>query len=133
MGMLNRATVTVLLGCLLAAPGLAQHPMLRVHENHLRTKALSSVMPKFPAKARKAKATGVAVSRITVDESGQVIAVEILEAPHPSIGDELTQTLFKWRFTPFVMRGKLYRARGKLTFYFVKDKQGIRVENPHPW
>lgn len=133
----NRALVAVLLGCLLAASARAQQTAeqltIRVHENHLRTKALSSVMPKFPAKARKAKATGVAVGKITVDESGQVIIVEILEAPHKSIENELKRALFQWRFTPFIVRGKPYRARGKLTFYFVQDKHEASVENPRPW
>lgn len=105
----------------------------RVHENHLRTKAISSVMPKFPAAARKGKASGAAVAQITVDGEGRVVNVEVLEAPHPSINEAVKEALYKWRFAKFTVKGKPLRVRGKLTFYFVNEKKGARVENPHPW
>lgn len=105
----------------------------RVHENHLRTKAISSFMPRFPKAAKKARSSGVAVAQIIVNEFGQVIDVQILEAPHPAIGDAVKEALYRWRFTPFSVKGQALKVRGKMTFYFVNDKRGTRVENPYPW
>jgi TonB family protein len=113
--------------------GTAQEVKARVHENHLRTKAVASVMPKFPEPARRLKTSGVAVAQIFVDESGQVMNVQILEAPHPSIEESVKEALYKWRFAKFTIKGKPLKVRGKMTFYFVNDKNGARVENPYPW
>jgi TonB family protein len=104
-----------------------------VHENHLRTKAIASLMPKFPAVAKKEKISGVAVAKITVNGDGQVANVQILEAPHPSIEQAVKEALYKWRFAKFSIKGKPIIAIGKMTFYFVNDKRGARVENPYPW
>lgn len=112
---------------------LSQEIRGHVHENHLRTKAIASVMPKFPNAAKKKKINGVAVAQITVDETGQVINVEVLEAPHPSIEEAVKEALYQWRFAIFSVKGKPFKAIGKMTFYFVNDKKGARVENPYPW
>ena len=113
--------------------GAPQELKARVHENHLRTKAVVSFMPKFPAAARREKAGGVAVAQITVDQEGRVSNVEVLEAPHPSIREAVKEALYRWRFSRFTIKGKALTVRGKLTFYFVNEKTGARVENPRPW
>jgi protein TonB len=90
-------------------------------------------MPKFPSAAKKKKISGVAVAQIFVDGSGVVTNVEMLESPHPSIAEAVKAALFKWRFGPVTVKGKPWKVRGKMTFYFVLDKKGVRVENPYPW
>ncbi|HET8671560.1 MAG TPA: energy transducer TonB [Candidatus Saccharimonadales bacterium] len=131
--MLLKTAAYALFALLLSGISLPQEQTGRVHENHLRTKAIASVMPKYPNAAKKKSINGVAVAQISVDESGQVTNVEILEAPHPSIGDAVKEALYKWRFAPVTVKGKPWKVRGKMTFYFVKDKKGARVENPYPW
>jgi TonB family protein len=110
-----------------------QEVRARVHENHLRTKAVASFMPKFPEAARREKVGGVAIAQVTVNHEGRVSNVEVLEAPHPSIKEAVREALYRWRFSKFAIKGKPLTVRGKLTFYFVNVKTGARVENPRPW
>ncbi|HEX8847742.1 MAG TPA: energy transducer TonB [Pyrinomonadaceae bacterium] len=131
--MLPKIMASLFFSLVLGGMNSVQEIRGHVHENHLRTKAIASYMPKYPDVAKKEKISGVAVARITVDESGQVAKVEILEAPHPSIEEAVKEALYKWRFAKFTIKGKPLKAIGKMTFYFVNDKRGARVENPYPW
>lgn len=106
---------------------------IRAHEFYLRKKAITSVVPKYPLAARKDNASGVAVSQITIDENGQVLNVEVLQSPHPSIEAEVKEALYKWRFSKFTINGKPYKTTGKLTFYFIIEKGRARVEGPNPY
>ena len=110
-----------------------QTPMgIRYSEGILRKKATKSVMPKYPDEAQKKGIQGVAVAQLYVDEKGDVIKAEVLEAPDSSTKQAVAEATSQWKFTPSTMKGEPIRFRGKLTFYFVIEDGEARVENPKP-
>lgn len=111
----------------------SQTKLLKVHEFSIRSKATTSFKPEYPAAAKKAKAAGVVVAQIFADGDGNVSDVKVLEAPHSSIEEAVKRALFKWKIKPYTIKGEAVRVTAKLTFYYVIDKNGSRVENPKPF
>lgn len=101
------------------------------YEQTLRERALKSVMPEYPAEAKRAGAKGVVVTLVQIDERGLVSGVEVLEAPHPSIGRAAASAVRQWAFKPFQMPAAGACVEGKLTFYYVIEDDGrAYVRNP---
>jgi TonB family protein len=105
---------------------------IRVGEDGMRKSASKTVMPSYPEEALKKREQGVAVIELVYDGKGDVVSTSVLEAPSTSIGDALVRALKQWKFVPSKKQdGTAVSIRGKLTFYFVIDKEGNgRVENP---
>jgi TonB family protein len=101
-----------------------------VAENSLRRNAIKTVIPKYPKEAIKARASGVAVTEITISEDGSVIDVKILETPHKSINGSMTEALKQWKFHPAKLKGKPQKITGKITYYFVLGNKEAKVESP---
>jgi len=109
----------------------AQTPKkITVGEMDLRKNAIKKVVPNFPPKALKAKASGVAVAQINISEDGLVLDVQILESPHKSIDLAMIEALKQWKFYSFYLKGKPQKVTGKITFYFVIENQRGGVESP---
>jgi len=70
------------------------------------------------------------VAEIDVDESGNVIAARILEAPDDDIGGAVVKAVQQWKFQSVMVEGRPARVNSKLTFYFVAQKGKAWVENP---
>ena len=103
---------------------------ITVTEQALRHYAIKTVMPKYPAAARRKGAQGVVVAQLEVNEQGGLNKIEVLEAPDPSIEEAVRQAISEWRFKPATIGGKAVPLRGKLTFYYVIEKGKGRVKNP---
>lgn len=105
--------------------------IVRIAEKPLRKMARKTVMPDYPKEARKRGGKGVAVAQLEIDENGDVVKVEVLEAPDPLIYSAVESAVKAWKFNAATVkdRGRV-RVQGKLTFYFIIDKLGARVENP---
>lgn len=104
-----------------------------VHESTLRKYATKVVMPSYPENARKRGAQGVVVAQVDVNEQGDVTKVEILEAPDPSIGEVVSDSIKRWKFKTPTIKGKAVRIKGKLTFYYKLENKVGRVENPRQY
>src|SRR5688572_18184094 len=86
-----------------------------VSEVAFRRLAIRKVMPGFPEEAIKAKAQGVAVARVRLDEKGEIHSLEILQAPHESIARATADAVKNWAFyfdskkeeKPICISGKL--------------------------
>ena len=91
----------------------------RMSEKSLRKIAKATTKPLFPEDAIRQRQTGVAVAKMTIDESGSVFKVEVLEAPNETIGASLTKALLEWRFEPNEINGRPTKLTGKVTYYFV--------------
>lgn len=103
---------------------------ISVTERALRGRAIKVVPPAYPKESQKGKATGVAVVQLDIDDKGEVTEVEVLEAPDSFIRTAVTDACRLWTFRPTTVQGESVHVRGKLTFYYVLDSKGARVENP---
>lgn len=101
-----------------------------VAEETLRSYAIEVVMPSYPSRTKRHHVRGVAVVHLDVNEKGDVVGVEVLEAPHPLVSQTVTEAVRQWKFKPPTIRGKAVPIRGKLTFYYVVKKGKGTVENP---
>lgn len=93
--------------------------VVRIHEQSVRTSALSAALPAYPIQST---ACGVAVAAFELQPDGQVLTRTILEAPDEDTRRSLEQALETWRFRPIgdaqdTERGVVFS--GKVTFYFV--------------
>ena len=78
----------------------------------------------------KARAQGVAVCELIIDERGNVIELKVLETPHAQIGEAVIRAVKQWKFKSMLGEDTTYCFKSKLTFYFVIDSQGGHVKNP---
>lgn len=111
--------------------GQSGEPVVRVGEDGMRRSAEKTVMPVYPKETLKKEEQGVAVVEAQYNGKGEVTDAVVLEAPAPVMGEAAVAAVRQWKFKPSSLDGKPVSVRGKLTFYFVvdKDKKG-RVENP---
>ena len=79
--------------------------------------ATKKVQPAYPAIARTAKASGVVLVQITINESGEVINAQIIRS-HPLFNDAALQAAKQWRFKPTELSGVPVKTQGILTFNF---------------
>ena len=103
---------------------------VKMPEQGLRGRATKTVVPIYPEESQKNGASGVSVTRIEVDEEGNVTEVEILQAPDRFIETALIEAIKEWKFQPFDLNGNPRRLVGKLVFYFVIDGGKARVDSP---
>jgi len=78
---------------------------------------LRQVEPVYPAFARQARIQGPVVLKMTVDERGQPIQVDVLEG-HPVFHEAARQAARQWRFEPARVDGQPVVATFKLTLKF---------------
>lgn len=104
---------------------------VKVDENSLRKIAVKRVMPGYPEESIKKGVKGVAVTELTVNSKGDVVGLEVLEAPDEMIKQAVAGAVNQWKFKPTASEGRPVSLKGKLTFYFVIDERGgARVQNP---
>ena len=105
--------------------------VVRVGEDGMRKSAAKKVMPVYPEEAVKKGQQGVVVVEAQYDGKGDVTEAAALEAPAATLGQAVVDAVKQWKFKPSSLEGEPISVRGKLTFYFVidKDRKG-RVENP---
>jgi protein TonB len=83
----------------------------------LNGKAISKPQPSYPPIARAARASGVVVVAITVDESGKVISAHAVSG-HPLLQQAAVQSAYGWRFSPTMLSGQPVKVTGTITFNF---------------
>lgn len=124
-------TMCFLTVCIVSEAKAQTPKKITAHEIALRNKATNIVVPNYPNDAKKAKASGVAVAELTISETGLVLDVKILEAPHNSISASMAEALRQWKFSPFMIKGQPQKIQGKITYYFLLEKKTARVEAPY--
>lgn len=103
---------------------------VRVGEDGLRKSAYKIIMPDFPEQSKKRNAHGVAVVQLEYDGNGDVTRVKALQTPDSDIERAVVAAVQRWKFRPSTIGGVPLKVRGKLTFYYVIDRRGARVNNP---
>jgi protein TonB len=79
--------------------------------------ATQKVNPVYPAQAKTLRMTGVVKVEVTVDEQGQVTAVQNSSGPS-LLQRAAADALKKWRFKPFMKDGQPVKAKGFVNFNF---------------
>lgn len=102
-----------------SGPGLSSGPAGPAVREYSTTSlaVLRQVDPIYPAFARQAHIQGPVVLKMTVDERGQPIQVEVLEG-HPVFHEAARQAARQWRFEPARVDGQAVVATFKLTLKF---------------
>ena len=83
----------------------------------LNGKAISKPPPPYPPIARAARASGVVIVAITVDESGKVIAAHAVSGPQ-LLMQAATSAAFQARFTPTMLSGQPVKVTGTISYNF---------------
>ena len=73
----------------------------------------------YPESARRIGAQGTVYVRFVVDETGRVIAPEILRSPHPALSEAALAAVTESRFEPGRQRGRAVKVRFTLPVRFV--------------
>lgn len=129
-------SVFLLLGALYGATAIVaagvQEDFAIVPEGVLRRLAKRSVLPDYPEASKKRGTAGRAVAQLDVDKEGRITSAFVLEAPDEEVKQAVLDAVRRWEFNSAFTgdERKPVRIRGKLTFYFVIDGQGARVQNP---
>ncbi|HEY9432278.1 MAG TPA: marine proteobacterial sortase target protein [Blastocatellia bacterium] len=100
-----------------APPQLSVGSTVAASGEVLQGSATKKVQPAYPAIARTAKASGVVLVQITINESGEVINAQIIRS-HPLFNDAALQAAKQWRFKPTELSGVPVKTQGILTFNF---------------
>ena len=83
----------------------------------LNGKAISKPTPPYPAVAKAARASGVVVVQITVDEGGKVISAAAVSG-HPLLRQAAVQAAYGARFSPTLLSGQPVKVTGTITYNF---------------
>ncbi|HEY0006796.1 MAG TPA: TonB family protein [Pyrinomonadaceae bacterium] len=86
----------------------------------LNGKAISLPKPAYPAIAKTARASGVVVVQILVDENGSVIAARPISG-HPLLRQAAASAARQARFTPTTLAGQPVKVTGVVTYNFTLD------------
>ena len=83
----------------------------------LNGRAVSKPAPPYPAVAKAARAEGVVVVRVAVDEEGRVVAAQA-QSGHPLLRAASVQAARQARFEPTLIEGRPVKISGVLTYNF---------------
>jgi TonB family protein len=84
-------------------------------------KAVSKPQPPYPALAKAARASGKVTVRVTVDETGSVVAADAVSG-HPLLRAAASAAARQAKFSPTLEGGKPVRVTGTLTYNFVLEQ-----------
>jgi len=84
----------------------------------MASKILDSPPPVYPAEAKSARITGSVIMKITVDEVGNVVAVNTL-CGHPLLAKGAEESIRKARYMPTLVGGKPVKVTGIARYNFV--------------
>lgn len=88
----------------------------------LNGRALSLPKPEYPSKARNSGEEGVVVVKVTIDETGKVIAANDICHGPPNISAASVKAAMKARFTPTKLSGQPVKVTGVIQYNFVKGR-----------
>ena len=110
--------VLCLLSVALGQEAAQQGPCAPISGGVLNGKAISKPAPPYPAVAKAARASGVVVVQITVDEEGKVVSASAVSG-HPLLRQAAVQAAHQARFSPTLLSGQPVKVTGTITYNFV--------------
>jgi TonB family protein len=80
--------------------------------------AVSLPRPAYPAIARSARASGLVVVQVIIDEEGNVVSASAVSG-HPLLRESAVEAARRARFTPVRLEGQPVKVSGTLSYNFV--------------
>lgn len=99
-------TVLTLVCALCAAVALAGEPVRLKDDEAKSVKLLKSVPPAYPPEAKKAGIQGVVKLEATVDKTGKVSEIKLLESPDDSLAKAAADAVKQWEYSPYLGKDK---------------------------
>ncbi|HXE12566.1 MAG TPA: energy transducer TonB [Bryobacteraceae bacterium] len=92
---------------------------VRIQDNEAQKAALQKVQPSYPAIARQLNLAGRVVVDLTVNASGSVEKVDVVNG-NPILANAAVPAAKRWKFAPFQVDGKPTEAVVRIAFDFNK-------------
>lgn len=83
----------------------------------LNGKAISKPAPVYPPIAKAARASGMVVVQITIDENGDVFSARAVSG-HPLLQQAAVNAVRQWKFSPTLLSGQPVKVAGLITVNF---------------
>ena len=83
----------------------------------LTGRAIQRVQPSYPDAAKNARVTGTVAIQVVVNEEGEVISAEAI-CGHPLLKKAAEEAVWKWRFSPTLLKGQPVKVTGIVTVNF---------------
>jgi len=68
-------------------------------------------VPEYPDSLRNAKVAGLVTVMIVIDESGDVIAAEVVKTSHDDFSEPAVAAVRRWKFKPAKLDGKSVKVK----------------------
>jgi protein TonB len=114
-GVKEPVSFTVVLNFRLEDDGQAQKPLQLSSKE--APKVIKKVEPKYPKEAIKKGLGGKVVLEPVVDETGNVISVDVVDGI-PGLNEAAAAALKQWKFKPFILNGRAKKVRFTVVVQF---------------
>jgi TonB family protein len=115
------------------APKARQQEPIRVGGNIQAPKLISKVDPVYPELARRARAEGVVLLEVLIDEQGYVARVRVIRGGHPLLQPAAIEAVKQWRYAPTFLNGQPVPILVNVEVPFVLDSGFVTPsESPVP-
>ncbi len=74
--------------------------IIDAEKSGIKLQKIYAPTPYYPSIAQDLGISGIVRTLLTIDTSGMVKEIKIVNSPHSSMSDEVVRTLKKWRFKP---------------------------------
>jgi TonB family protein len=95
----------------------------------LNGRALNRPAPVYPAVARAARAEGLVMVEVTVNEEGKVESAKAVDG-HPLLREAAVDAARQWEFAPTKLQNQPVKVAGRITFNFSLSKEGAAGAPP---
>jgi len=83
---------------------------------------IRTVSPRYPAELRQASVQGLVAVQLVVDETGNVIASEVVKATRDEFRQPSLEAVQAWKFKPATVGGKPVKVRLTVPLKFTIDE-----------
>jgi len=83
---------------------LTQEPV-RMEGDVQASKLIHQVQPEYPELAKRARVSGMVLLQVTIDERGDLVAVEVVYG-HPLLSGEAVTAVRQWQYSPTLLEGE---------------------------
>jgi TonB family protein len=79
---------------------------------------LTKVTPVYPQDAKAAHISGTVVLRATIGREGNIIDLQVVEAPSPSLAASAMRAVSRWRYKPYLLNGEPVEVKTRVNVIY---------------